>query len=50
MTNREKIMTVFKGALSSILPGNLIRNALRCVGDVLTIEGKKYCQIGRAHV
>ena len=43
MTNREKIMTVFKGALSSVLPGNLIRNALRCEGDVLTIEGKNYC-------
>src|SRR4030042_1819296 len=42
MTNREKIMIVFKDALSSVLPGNLIRNDLRCEGDVLTIEGKNY--------
>jgi hydroxypyruvate reductase/glycerate 2-kinase len=42
MTNREQIMAVFKDALGSALPGNLVRDTLKLEGDVLTIEGKGY--------
>jgi glycerate 2-kinase len=42
MTNREKMMAVFKDALSSVLPGNLVRETLRCEAGVLTIEGESY--------
>ena len=42
MTNREKMMTVFRDALDSVLPGNLIRETLRYEAGVLTIEGESY--------
>ena len=42
MTNREKMMTVFRDALSSVLPGNLVRETLKYDGAVLMIEGKSY--------
>jgi glycerate 2-kinase len=42
MTNREKILAVFKDALASALPGNLVRDALRVEAGVLSIEGKPY--------
>ena len=42
MTNREKMMTVFREALDSVLPGNLIRETLRHEAGILTIGGKSY--------
>lgn len=42
MTNREKLMTVFKEALGSVLPVNLVRETLKYDGGVLTIEEKTY--------
>lgn len=42
MTNREKMMSVFQDALSSVLPGNLVRETLKYDGGVLAIEGKGY--------
>ena len=42
MTNREKMMSVFMDALSSVLPGNLVRDTLKYEAGVLTIEGKSY--------
>ena len=42
MTNREKMMAVFRDALSSALPENLIRDTLRHKAGVLRIEGKSY--------
>jgi hypothetical protein len=42
MTNREKMMSVFMDALSSVLPGNLVRDTLKYKADILTIEGEKY--------
>ena len=42
MTNRDKLTAVFTEALSSVLPGNLVRDALKCEAGVLTIEGKSY--------
>ncbi|MCL5808905.1 MAG: DUF4147 domain-containing protein [Deltaproteobacteria bacterium] len=42
MTNREKMKSVFTEALSSVLPGNLVRDTLKYEADVLTIEGKSY--------
>ena len=42
MTNREKMMTVFRDALNSVLPGNLVRETLKYDGGVLMIEGKSY--------
>ena len=42
MTKREQIMTVFKDALGSVLPGNLVRDTLKYEAGVLTIEGKRY--------
>ena len=42
MTNREKMLAVFRDALSSALPGNLVRDTLRYEAGVLTIEGKSY--------
>ena len=42
MTNREKLMTVFQEALSSVLPGNLVREILKYEAGVLSIEGKAY--------
>ena len=42
MTNREKMLEVFRAALDSARPGNLVRDALRIEADVLTIEGRNY--------
>jgi hydroxypyruvate reductase/glycerate 2-kinase len=42
MTNREKMISVFRDALGSALPGNLVQDALRVEAGVLTIEGKSY--------
>jgi len=42
MTDREKIMSVFKDALESALPGNLVRDVLKYEGGALKIEGKSY--------
>jgi glycerate 2-kinase len=42
MTNREKIITLFRDALSSVLPGNLVRETLKYEAGVLTIEKKSY--------
>jgi len=42
MTKREQIMTVFKDALGSVLPGNLVRDTLKYEAGVLLIEGKRY--------
>ena len=42
MTNREKMKSVFTEALSSVLPGNLVRDTLKYEAGVLTIEGKSY--------
>jgi hydroxypyruvate reductase/glycerate 2-kinase len=35
-------MSVFKDALDSGLPGNLVRDTLKCEGGILAIEGKDY--------
>lgn len=42
MTNREKMMAVFREALGSALPGNLIRETLRHEAGLLTIGGEGY--------
>ncbi len=42
MTHREILMAAFREALDSALPGNLVRDALRCVEGVLEIEGRSY--------
>ncbi len=42
MTNRERMLTVFKDALGSVLPGNLVRDTLKYDEGVLAIEGKRY--------
>jgi hypothetical protein len=42
MTNRGKMMSVFTDALSSVLPGNLVRDTLKYEAGVLTIEGEEY--------
>ncbi len=42
MANREKMMSVFQDALSSVLPENLVRDTLRYEAGVLMIEGKSY--------
>ncbi len=42
MTNREKMLSVFQDALRSVLPENLVRDALRYEAGVLMIEGKGY--------
>jgi glycerate 2-kinase len=42
MTNREKLLTVFKEALASALPGNLVRDALSCEAGILSVGGKAY--------
>ena len=42
MTNRDKMLEVFRAALDSARPGNLVRDALRIEADVLTIEGRNY--------
>lgn len=42
MTNREKMVSVFQDALSSVLPGNLVRDTLRYEAGFLMIEGKSY--------
>jgi glycerate 2-kinase len=42
MTNRERIMSVFQEALNSARPGNLVRDTLKCEGDVLMIERESY--------
>ncbi len=42
MTNREKMISVFRDALGSALPGNLVQDALKVEAGVLTIEGKSY--------
>jgi glycerate 2-kinase len=42
MTNREKLLMVFKDALASASPGNLVRDALRCEEGVLYVEGQSY--------
>lgn len=42
MTNREKMMSIFTDALSSVLPGNLVRDTLKYEAGVLTIEERSY--------
>ncbi|MDA8125415.1 MAG: glycerate kinase [Deltaproteobacteria bacterium] len=42
MTDREKLLTLFKEALAAVLPGNLVREALRYEAGVLSIQGKVY--------
>src|SRR4030065_523326 len=40
MTNREKMMSVFMDALSSVLPGNLVRDILKYEGGGLAMAGE----------
>jgi glycerate 2-kinase len=42
MRNREKLKSIFTEALSSVLPGNLVRETLKVEGGDLKIEGKSY--------
>ncbi|MDD4997979.1 MAG: DUF4147 domain-containing protein, partial [Syntrophales bacterium] len=42
MTNRDKMLEVFRAALDSARPGNLVQDALRIEADVLMIEGRNY--------
>ncbi len=42
MDKREAVLDIFRGALDTVLPVNLIREALRLEGDDLVVEGKRY--------
>ncbi len=42
MTHRDRMMSIFRDALDSVLPDNLVREVLKFEAGVLTIEGETY--------
>lgn len=42
MNDRDILTSIFRAALDSVLPGNLVREAITYGDGVLTLEGKRY--------